>query len=392
LKVSREQVAQNKEILRKLVDGQRKTIEHRQDEIDQQKKIYDKRLQQAKGQGEVDLYEARQLNHHKLTEVNYEAEKRLQGIKDELARTQGILADEQKNLTTSHQMRMKDLKQHYSELSQKALEDGTENTKDINHKINTSIKDIEDSTNHELTDIKHKSRETINQSAYEHGQAIQGQQGRMANEMHRLALNHAHQFQRQKQAHEDIIHNQMMHQNRELSERNRIHEDNLKTTQENNKNRIESERKSFEEKMAGLHATQKLALNNLETQLNSELNRLSLDYSRIKAAHQTKIEDQFYRMTLLDPQVTEGEKNYLVSLKIPEHERDLVSININQRKITLQMSRRFNEKVVDQTGDQHSSRRSETLSKSFHVSQILDPASVKQQYNNGILTFDIKKA
>lgn len=104
-------------------------------------------------------------------------------------------------------------------------------------------------------------------------------------------------------------------------------------------------------------------------------------------------QDSFYNMLTLEPKIKDTEKHYIISLKIPEFEQQDVQISTHKRKIHLNLSRRYNEKVKDtQNSSTYKTKRSEILTKDFEVPSIVENQEIQRKYENGILSFLIKKA
>ena len=137
---------------------------------------------------------------------------------------------------------------------------------------------------------------------------------------------------------------------------------------------------------------QTLFLSTVQKNINKKLQDIKEDFSRKKESMVNKAEDEFYTISRLDPTLTEEEGHYLISLAIPEHESEQVSLSANNRKIRLSASRRFEDKLMPNKEESFYTKRSEMHMKEFPVKDIVTGRNLIKKYENGILTFKVFKA
>ena len=104
-----------------------------------------------------------------------------------------------------------------------------------------------------------------------------------------------------------------------------------------------------------------------------------------------KSDDQFYRIETLTPTVVENEKEYQVSLKVPEHEKENVHLSAHGRGVKMTLTRKFSDSIDQEDGSTSRSTRTELFSKEFPSKDILNPKVVSQKYEDGVLTYKISK-
>jgi HSP20 family molecular chaperone IbpA len=84
--------------------------------------------------------------------------------------------------------------------------------------------------------------------------------------------------------------------------------------------------------------------------------------------------------------------SYIVSLKVPEHERENITISPRNRYIKITYHRKHSDRVEEQDGSSHTSKRTELMTKQFPTEAILNSKGVTQKYEDGVLKFKVLKA
>ena len=102
-----------------------------------------------------------------------------------------------------------------------------------------------------------------------------------------------------------------------------------------------------------------------------------------------KADDQFYQIAKIEPTIESDEKNYFLSLEIPEHEKDNVNLGVVDRTIRINKARNMSERVELQDGTEARTGRSENIVRTVEVPEILNPHEVTKSYEDGTLTFKI---
>ena len=104
-----------------------------------------------------------------------------------------------------------------------------------------------------------------------------------------------------------------------------------------------------------------------------------------------KLADGFYRFEQLPATLHEDAQGATVAIRIPPYEKNNVLLRVHGRQLRLSFSRRVEEKLPQAAGLGHYAR-SESVAQEFQTEKILDPKSVHQTYQDGVLTFRIKNA
>ena len=129
-----------------------------------------------------------------------------------------------------------------------------------------------------------------------------------------------------------------------------------------------------------------------EEKMREEVQQLKDNLSKEKKEVMLKGQDAFYRILRLNPTITDEGEAYILSLKVPKHEVDQVSISAHDRKIKLTTSRRFEGKITPNYGEAHHTRRREIHTREFLTKDIVIDDPIFKHYKDGVLSFKIFKA
>jgi HSP20 family molecular chaperone IbpA len=151
------------------------------------------------------------------------------------------------------------------------------------------------------------------------------------------------------------------------------------------------EREGFDSKLKSIVNQQNETINNISEKTAKHINNVKQSASDQLAFYQTRSGDPFYQTGLLNPEVIEEPQNYVIKIKVPEHEKDNVILHGDNRELRLTLTRRTQEEVTMSDGSLNKSNRSEVFIKKIPVKDIVDTSRLKQNYQNGMLSFNVPK-
>ncbi|MDH4468811.1 MAG: hypothetical protein QE271_12200 [Bacteriovoracaceae bacterium] len=130
----------------------------------------------------------------------------------------------------------------------------------------------------------------------------------------------------------------------------------------------------------------------LESRHVSDVENLKVDQTKSYQSLEVKTANPFYKNTELKPEISNFDHHVEIKMQAPEYEKGNISLNVEGRKIRLSHSRQFKDEVKTPENEKIQTSRVESMSKSFTVSDILDPLTIKKDYRAGQVIFSIKKA
>ncbi|MBI2520454.1 MAG: hypothetical protein HYV97_08545 [Bdellovibrio sp.] len=172
----------------------------------------------------------------------------------------------------------------------------------------------------------------------------------------------------------------------------KINESQMVLEQEKFKTLLNQQREIFLNRYNALKAANDRVINHASSKLAGGLDDLQAKLIHEKELIEVKGKDPFYHPTFLQPKIEDAGKYYLVHLEMPEHEKEFVMFNANQRTLKLSFTRKMAQNFQMEDGSLNKSNRSELVTKEISVPEIVDAKTVKQKYENGVLTFRVLKA
>ena len=111
-------------------------------------------------------------------------------------------------------------------------------------------------------------------------------------------------------------------------------------------------------------------LNQLKSSLKREINKEMI-----------KDQDPFYQLTKVEPKVSFNPQNkqYLVEISLPKHERESVNLTAYDREIKISMDRDFSFDKTNKKGTRNSLKRIESITSKIPVEHILDSKSIQKK-------------
>ncbi|MES2525986.1 MAG: hypothetical protein V4598_02830 [Bdellovibrionota bacterium] len=106
----------------------------------------------------------------------------------------------------------------------------------------------------------------------------------------------------------------------------------------------------------------------------------------------TRAEDKFFQFVELKPTVEQTETGIRIKVKVPDHSKQDLQLNLNGKEAVVNFNRRYIDNKKDEFGNTSRVSKIETLSTRLQTGIHLDPKSVKSSYMDGVMTYEIKKA
>lgn len=105
-----------------------------------------------------------------------------------------------------------------------------------------------------------------------------------------------------------------------------------------------------------------------------------------------RAEDKFFEFVELKPIIEQTETGIKIKVKIPDHSKQDLQLNLNGKEAVVNFNRRYIDNKKDDFGNVSRISKIETLSSRLQTGIHLDPKSVKASYQDGVMTYEIKKA
>lgn len=386
------QVNQNKDDLKKLIKSQRGEIVARQQELKNIEKIYDKKKDDKRLQGEVELMDVSERNRKRIEEASVGKEEKLENIKKQIEETRDRLQTEEFALKKAHKDHIRNLNAHHSVKARDIYDRSQDELKDLSYNINEQVKDVQSGTSQELSKIRHKSKLAIDKAAYDNDLKITAAQNGQASALKR-SEERFQMAQRQKELdHKNALNELQLKNQNEFLTRERIHKDRASATAKHYDELIKSEKVAFEKKYKDLLAEHHAVLDRLKGKLDMQISDAIAAKAKKYQALDTRQQDDFYHLITVEPRLREDEKNYFIDIATPPHEKENYTLTADKRTIRLSFNRRAEKRLDAPDGTIHTSKQSQAITKEFKVAEIVDDKDVKVAYRDGVLSYRLPKA
>lgn len=263
---------------------------------------------------------------------------------------------------------------------------------DENGRFNSAIRDVNSEGNSRLSDMKLRMNEEIQEMDGRHQNKLREKQDEFVKsyrfteaENDRLKTNQEEQFKRDRTK-------LNINQQREITKLTDEQTHHLSKKDENFREayrkqdlffekRYEDQLKAHEDTFQKLQAKNESLLNGLKESLSSSIAKVS-----------EKNDDPFFKFETLSPKVNYQEKEVKISVEVPEYAKKDVQISFNGKEAILTMNRRYQDASRSESGVINKVSKVESFSTRIPTESVLNPKSVKSSYDDGVLTFTVKKA
>lgn len=263
---------------------------------------------------------------------------------------------------------------------------------DENDRFNTAIRDVNSEGNSRLSDMKLRMNEEIQEMDGRHQNKLRDKQDEFVKsyrsteaQNERIKTNQEEQFKRDRLK-------ANLTQQRELTKLTDEHTHHLSNENENFRKAYRNQdlffEKRYEEQLKGHEETfQKLKAKN-DTLLNSLKENLSSSIALVSQ----KNGDPFYKFETLSPKLKHFDDHVEISVEVPEYSKKDVQISFNGKEAILTMNRRYQDAARTENGTINKVSKVESFSTRIPTESVLNAKSVKSSYEDGVLTFSVKKA
>lgn len=360
-------------------------------EIANLKKIYEKKIEATKTEGQDRYINSIQKNDDLLVGASKDFEEKLNNYKENLLKTQKDIAKEENNLKNDHLQKMESFKDQYQSNIHDQYQTASENQKFVQQQTQNSLYSITDNARALKNHLENSAGREINALSADYNR-----KGISTEREYRAALENdlrTHQADINLQRTElKKVMSKNTEQNKRLeTEKIKVQTAELNYLDNHQKDILSQKQNDFKVRYENLVKEHDTLLTELKTHFEADVKKLALQFAGKKRVIANKGDDQFYRVETLHPTINENEKDYMVSLTVPEHEKEHVHLSVNGRGVKMTLTRKFTDSIEDQEGALNKSTRNELFSKEFSSKDILNPKLVTQKYENGVLTYKVQK-
>lgn len=133
-------------------------------------------------------------------------------------------------------------------------------------------------------------------------------------------------------------------------------------------------------------------LKTLDDQHQKVVSNLKTSLTQEIAQTVSKMDDNFYKFEALKPKMTQYPDRVEIQVDVPEHSKQDLRLTFNNKEAVLSFNRRYVDANKTAEGVINKLNRVESFTTRLATDAQLDTKSVKSSYENGTMTYIIKKA
>tara|TARA_Y100000591_G_C21837253_1_gene703307 strand:- start:505 stop:1680 length:1176 start_codon:yes stop_codon:yes gene_type:complete len=377
--------------LKFIKEKRKREIKRGQQEVKNIKDYYDKAVSTTKTDGEKRYYEAKLKNESKLDQAYRE------GLKN-FEEKQGVFEGDLEKVKDAFETKKKLYQNRLRELNRRfniKLLDRNEYAEDILSKIDgehrEAILNLEEVSSRELAEAEMRALKRIKSNQLRNRIKMERQKNdfmkKMGDEGLLLDEKLKNERLKSKKNLDDLVRLQDIKRQQAVKRHHEI----LETKKDQHAEKIKSEDKSFKQKFSILKENHQEVLDRVKKLFDKQKMELIKSHSKIKQTLDNKHEDDFYHVKVIEPKLIDNEKEYLLYIKVPPHEKETTHVAARNRKINITVARRFEDRVQNDDGTIDKSRKSEIFGKTIYTDDLMDHNGITQKYENGHLIFKILK-
>lgn len=382
----------SRDYLKKLDSELKNKIAERQAEIDNIKKLYDKKVDQQEQLGEIAYLNKIDQNNTRLVEANKDYEQKLKSYNDNLEKTKLSLAQEEEHYRDSNKQQLTNLKNQNEDVYKSTYSNAARNQDDLEFKSQNELKKLTDHTRSDRIRLEDKSRQELNALAFNYNQKNFISENEFQTKLREDMKTHQDLVNQSKEDFKKNIDLTTEKNKRLENEKIRVQESELTFLDKYHKNLIEQQNADFKTRFEAMNKEHERILSDLKNKLNKDIQKITVANSKVKQNLENKSHDDFYKIEKLNPEISDAGKYLIITLNVPEHEKENVHLIAHNRELKLTLSKKFADIVEDDDGSTNRSSKTQLYSKEFKTADILNGKKITEKYEDGVLTFKIEKA
>ena len=358
-----------------------KTIENaHKDTISDVKKIHDMEI--------IDI----QDEHHRF--INKEAEKKekvLSEMKTQLHQTSALTDKQLKALKDNSQKETIETQQKLSVDRERINAEHELHLAELNDRMNQQAKKVNVEGKNRIEDTKSKMQEEYLNTEEYHQNKINSKSAEFT-----TRFNHDEKNYRQLKDNQDSTFKKErlstnLRQQNQLNQMTQTHTQHIEKSDNEYRKGLKEKDLFFEKKY-----TKQLEHHNNEFKTLKEKNDKVLESLKVGLATEitktaNRNDDPFFKFETLQPRLKQFEDRVEIEVEVPEHSKQDIQLSINGKEAIVSFNRRYSDaNKIDGTINKIS--KVETFTTRLSTDHFLDPKSVKGTFENGVMSYVIKKS
>ena len=284
--------------------------------------------------------------------------------------TQRKLSHDRERINGEHELYLEELNDRYTEASKSINLEGKKRVDDMNYEMNGKFNELEDFHQNKINTQTEDFTTRFKTDGANYKKLKDDQDGQFKKE--RMATNTRQQtdMAQMTEGHNTQIEKRDETFRKGLKEQDLFFEGKYKNTLD----RHNADYKNLDDK-------HQKVISSMKTSLTKEISQTA-----------SKVDDAFYKFEALKPKMTRFEDRVEISVAVPEHSKSDIRLTTNGKEAILSFSRRYVDANKTPEGVINKINKVESFTTRLATDLHLDSKSVKSNYEDGTMTYVIKKA
>jgi hypothetical protein len=334
-----------------------------------------------------------QGQHH--VQIDKEAQKKekvLSEMRDHLQQTRNLTDQELKSLKNISETETIETQKKLSADRERVSSENELFLEDLNHRFNQSAQKISREGKKRTEDMKDQKRAEYVDLEQFHDQKIQNQTEEFTTRFRNDTNNYKHlkdnqdnQFKKER-----LFTNQR--QQIEMGKMTTQHNDHIEQKDGEYRKGLNEQELFFEKKYGNQLTRHTTEFKTLEEKNQKVIDGLKTTLtSEIKKAADRN-DDPFFKFETLKPKLKNFEDRVEITVDVPEHSKQDLQLTTNGKEAVLTFNRRFADAAKEVDGTINKINKVETFTTRIQTGYFLDSKNLKSSYDDGEMTYVIKKA
>jgi HSP20 family molecular chaperone IbpA len=289
---------------------------------------------------------------------------------EEKFKLQERYAFEREKKISDNELHLQELNDRYQSAAGKVNHEGKLEVDKMQNSMHDTITAKEMSLRNKITKQSEDFRSNLNRNetanrAVADKQETDFKNGRFStnlkqnNELKKMSETHAQHLETKDSEYRKGLQKQDLFFEKKYTDQLKQHNNSFKVLDQNNKNMIEAHKAS----------------------LTKEISRSA-----------SKTDDPFYKFEALKPTLKQFEDRIEVKQDIPDHSKQDLHLTLNGKEVVLTFNRRYADASKTENGTINKINKVESFTTRLQSGYFLDPKSIKSTFEDGVMTYVIKKA
>ncbi len=341
---------------------------------------------------DLEVVDIQDVNQRQVTQEATKKEKVLEELKTNLNKTTEITDKQLKELKTNADKERVGVHQKLSSDRERINAEHELFIEELNDRLNSQSRKV-------TVDGKNRVEEVKNALLDEARTTEQFHQGKIQTQTEA----HTSRFQTDEKNYKNLKYNQdqtfkkerqstNVRQQVELGKMTKTHTDHIEVRDTDYRKGLKDQDLFFEKKYGAQLETNNGQFKVLEEQNKKVIAGLKEDLTKELSKAAVRNDDPFYKFETLKPRLKTFEDRVEVEVDVPDHSKQDVQLTLNGKEAIVSFNRRYSDASKAEDGTINKVNKVESFTTRLQSGHILDAKGIKSSYDNGVMTYVIKKA